>query len=214
MLAKIIDNRDSKSLASRLRLKRNEWFRSRIDHLPRPLRILDIGGRTEVWEAIRFANRPDTEITLLNTADEVTSTTTPYFNIVKTVGDARDLRQYRDQEFDVVYSNSVIEHVGDIEDMRRMATEMRRVGKRYFLQTPNRYSPIEPHFMFPLFQFLPFSVQVYLVQHFKLGWIPREPRRAEAERVVRGIHLLSKRDLRMLFPDSEVVEEKFAGLAK
>jgi 2-polyprenyl-3-methyl-5-hydroxy-6-metoxy-1,4-benzoquinol methylase len=79
------------------------------------------------------------------------------------------MRQFRDHQFDVVYSNSVIEHVGDLDDMRRMAQEIQRVGKRYFLQTPNRYFPIEPHFVFPFFQFLPRPVQISLVQKFRLG---------------------------------------------
>ena len=214
MLPRLADNRDANSLASSLRLKRNQWFRSRIDHLPRPLTILDVGGRTEVWRSINFADQPDIEITLLNTGDEVASPVTPYYNITRAVGDARDLHQFRNQQFDIVYSNSVIEHVGGIDDMRRMAEEMRRVGKRYFLQTPYRYFPIEPHFMFPMFQFLPFFLQVYLVRHLQLGWFPKMPERTKAEEVVRGIHLLSKKDLRMLFPDGNVVEEKFAGLVK
>jgi hypothetical protein len=95
-----------------------------------------------------------------------------------------------------------------------MANEMRRVGKRYFLQTPNRYFPIEPHFIFPMFQFLPLSVQVFLVQHFSLGWIRKTPDRLKAENEVRSIQLISKKDVRMLFPDANFGEEKFAGLTK
>lgn len=212
MLPGLADYRDPHSLAARLRARRNQWFRSRLESLPRPLTILDIGGTSAVWEIINFADQSDIQITLLNISEGEFKT--PHGNITPLLGDARDLSQFQDRQFDVVYSNSVIEHVGTIDDMRRMANEMRRVGKRYFLQTPNRYFPIEPHFIFPMFQFLPFPVQVYLVRHFALGWFHKTPDRVQAEKEVRGIHLISKEDVRMLFPDASISEEKFAGLTK
>jgi hypothetical protein len=95
--------------------------------------------------------------------------------------------------------------------MRKMAREIQRVGKWYFIQTPNLYFPIEPHFVFPLFQFLPISWRVYLVRHFNLGWIRQEPDRERAEREVRSINLLSKTQLRSLFPDANVTAEMFFG---
>lgn len=57
------------------------------------------------------------------------------------------MKQFQDNEFDAVFSNSVIEHVGDYEAQRQMANEIMRVGKRYFVQTPNFYFPIEPHIL-------------------------------------------------------------------
>jgi len=175
--------------------------------------ILDVGGTPSVWEAINFADQPDIQITLVNIYISPEFKTT-HTNITNVLGDGRDMRQYADKQFDVVYSNSCIEHVGEIDDMRRMANEMRRVGKRYFLQTPNRYFPIEPHFIFPMFQFFPFSVQVYLVRHFNLGWFRKTPDLAKAEKTVRAVHLISKEHVRMLFPDASMGEEKFAGLTK
>ncbi len=210
MLPAFTDFRDPNSLASRMRARRNRWFRSRIENLPRPMTILDVGGTPAVWEIINFADQPDIQITLLNISEFKTSHT----NITSVIGDARDLHQYADKQFDVVYSNSCIEHVGNIEDMKRMANEMRRVGKRYFLQTPNRNFPVEPHFVFPMFQFLPLAVQVFLVQHFSLGWIGKTPDREKAEKEVRSIQLISKKDVQMLFPDAKFGEEKFAGLTK
>jgi hypothetical protein len=55
-----------------------------------------------------------------------------------------------------------------------MAEEVRRVGQHYFLQTPNRYFPIEPHFVFLFFQFLLRVLQTALVRHLSLGWIKGE----------------------------------------
>ena len=210
MVAKFADNGDPTSLASRMRSKRNQRFRNAIEGIPRPLNILDVGGAQAVWESIGFVDQPDISITLLNIEPEETS----YKNVVSILGDARDMHEFRNGQFDVVYSNSVIEHVGGIEDMRKMAREIQRVGKWYFIQTPNLYFPIEPHFVFPLFQFLPISWRVYLVRHFNLGWIRREPDRERAEREVRSINLLSKTQLRSLFPDANVAAERFFGFTK
>jgi 2-polyprenyl-3-methyl-5-hydroxy-6-metoxy-1,4-benzoquinol methylase len=71
--------------------------------------------------------------------------------------------QFQNDEFDIVFSNSVIEHVGSYEEQNLMASEVRRVGKRYFIQTPNLFFPIEPHFLFPFFQFLPLDYRVTLI---------------------------------------------------
>jgi ubiquinone/menaquinone biosynthesis C-methylase UbiE len=210
MVLKLADNRDPNSLASRLRARRNEWFRSLISNLPKPLTVLDVGGMEAVWETIGFVNRPDIQITLLN----VEPCKTSYSNISVVIGDARNMHQFRDNQFDVVYSNSVIEHVGALDDMRRMAQEIRRVGKRYFLQTPNRYFPIEPHFVFPFFQFLPRSVQIFLLQNYKLGWIGRVPERKFAEIAIDSIRLLTWNEMRSLFADAEIEREKLFGITK
>jgi Methyltransferase domain len=177
---------------------------------PGPLNILDVGGTQAVWESIGFVDQPDISITLLNIERMETS----YKNVVSIIGDARDMHEFRNGQFDAVYSNSVIEHVGGIEDMRKMAREIQRVGKRYFVQTPNLYFPIEPHFVFPLFQFLPISWRISLVQRFNLGWVRREPERGRAEREIRSINLLSKTQLRSLFPDADIATERFFGFTK
>lgn len=153
----------------------------------------------------------DVHVTLLNIDDQPVSG--PKFESV--VGDARDLSRYPTHAFDVVFSNSVIEHLGpDFADQKKMADEIRRVGKRYFVQTPNRYFPIEPHFLTPGFQFLPVDVRVWLVSNFNVGWYKRIPDKAEAKREVESISLLSRGDLRRLFPDARVYEETILGLTK
>ena len=83
-------------------------------------------------------------------------------NFKSIIGDARNMKMFRDKKFDLVFSNSVIEHVGDYFQQQRMAEEIYRVGNCYFVQTPNRYFPIEPHFLFPFFNFLPMKIKVFL----------------------------------------------------
>ena len=75
-----------------------------------------------------------------------------------------------------------------------MASEVQRVAKRYFIQTPNRYFPIEPHFLFPLFQFLPISIRVWLVMNLNVGWGNKWSNEKDAEEFITSIKLFSKRD--------------------
>lgn len=70
-------------------------------------------------------------------------------------GDATDLREFGDSSFDVVFSNSVIEHLFTFENQRRMAREVQRVGKAFWVQTPNFWFPMEPHFHVPGWQWMP-----------------------------------------------------------
>jgi 2-polyprenyl-3-methyl-5-hydroxy-6-metoxy-1,4-benzoquinol methylase len=112
---------------------------------------------------------------------------------------------FRDGEFEVAFSNSVIEHVPP-ELQRAFANEIRRVARRYFVQTPNRYFPIEPHYQLPFFQFLPKRARRALNRRFQLGWQPK----GHWEEIT----LLSARDLRRLFPDAEIRSERIFGLTK
>ena len=209
MLKALADNRDPMSVAGRLRRKRFALFESLLRAVPTPLRILDVGGTQSFWEVMAFTAGERVEVTILNTTRPAVSL--PHFTGV--AGDARAL-QFADQSFDVVFSNSVIEHVGSYEDQRRMAGEVRRVGSRYFLQTPNRYFPIEPHFLFPYYQFLPVVTRVWLLQHFSLGWRGKTPDAQKARASVDSVHLLSKRELVGLFPEASLFEERVMGLTK
>jgi SAM-dependent methyltransferase len=125
-------------------------------------------------------------------------------NVTVQVGDGTKL-EFADEQFGAVFSSSTIEHVPQ-ELQADFAAEICRVGRRYFVQTPNRYFPIEPHYQFPLFQFLPHRVQRALNNRFSLGW----RKKGEWDE----INLLSARDLRRLFPDAEIHRERVFGLTK
>ena len=209
MFKKIADNREEKSLAVHFRRKRFAFFHSLLSQLKRPVTILDVGGAESYWKTMGMDGDDQIFITLLNLTKE--DVTLP--NITSVVGDAREVR-YDDNSFDVVFSNSVIEHVGRHTDQAKMAAEVRRVGKRYFIQTPNLYFPLEPHFLFPLFQFLPVTLRVRLLQSFNLGWFPRTPELARAREIVESIRLLGRNEFLALFPGSNLYEEKVFGMTK
>lgn len=210
MFRRYANNLDSKSLSTKFRRKRFILFKSLINSVPRPIKILDVGGTQAFWEKMDFCGQNHVEITILN----VTKIKINYTNFISITGDARDLKQFGEKEFDVVFSNSVIEHVGTYNDQRCMANEVIRVGKRFFLQTPNRYFPIEPHFLFPFFQFFPLWLKVWLVTHFDIGWFDKIIEKREAIETCNSLRLLSKQELKDLFPGSSIFREKIFGLTK
>ena len=114
--------------------------------------------------------------------------------------DAREL-PFSDGQFDVVYSNSLLEHVPP-SDRERVAAEMSRTGRRLFVQTPNRGFPLEPHALLPLVHWLPRPLGRRL---WALG-VTGEP--------FDDIRLLRARELRRLFPDAQIVRERVGPFTK
>jgi 2-polyprenyl-3-methyl-5-hydroxy-6-metoxy-1,4-benzoquinol methylase len=210
IVGKLVDNSNQNSYSAKLRRKRFELFLTLMQSLPKPINILDLGGTQKFWEVMAFTDVSDIHITLLN----LHKTEVKYGNFSALAGDATKLVGVEDNQFDIVFSNSVIEHVGGYEQQKRMAREIQRVGKRYFVQTPNYYFPIEPHFLFPGFQWLPVSVRVFLISHFSLGWVKRIPDTDEARKLIKSIRLLRKSEFLALFPEAKLYEEKLFGLAK
>ena len=202
--------RNVDSIAARFRKKRFRHFERMLSVLPRPLHVLDIGGTEGYWRTVGFTDAQGVRVTLLNLRAEPVSL--PNFESV--VGNARNLSEFADLSIDVVYSNSVIEHVGGFEHQRQMAMEVQRVGKRFYVQTPNRHFPIEPHFLFPFFQFLAPSTQVWLVRHFSLGWYSRAPDAQTARKIIGETRLLTKHELSILFPGAALLEERVLGVPK
>ncbi|MBW0161169.1 MAG: methyltransferase domain-containing protein [Sediminibacterium sp.] len=208
ILKNMADNTNKKSLSHRFRQRRFRVFLEMVRSLPKPISILDIGGTLAFWEGMGFSEDGVT-ITLLNL--EVQHPLKPCF--ISITGDATAL-DFDDQSFDIVFSNSVIEHLYTFEQQQKMATEVQRVGKTYFIQTPNYWFPIEPHWVFPFFQYLPFNWRVWLTQHFPLGHIPRQNERSEAERQVREIRLMTKAELQSIFPKAQLYRERFLFFTK
>jgi SAM-dependent methyltransferase len=166
--------------------------------------ILDIGGTVEFWED------RDLSITILNLRQSGHDPT-PQMRYVE--GDALAL-PFADGSFDVAFSNSVIEHLGGYDAQVRAAAEAMRVGRRLWIQTPNRWFPIEPHYLTPFVHWLPASVRRRILRNFSVwGWITR-PSREEVDAIVDEIRLLSAGELRAMFPGCQIRRERFFGLTK
>ena len=201
------------AISTYFRAKRFAFIKSLLDNLTKgdkKIKILDIGGTEDYWNSMGLNLGNNIEIVLLNLYKiEVKGAG---FSSIK--GDACNLEGMEDKSFDLVFSNSVIEHLFSIENQQKMANEVMRVGKNYYIQTPNKFFPIEPHWVFPFFQFLPFGLKVFLTQNFSLGHIPKVKSKQEAIDLVNEVNLLSKKELENLFSESELYIEKFMGFHK
>jgi len=206
------DNTNHHSVATRLRRQRFQILLDMICSHPDPIQILDIGGTKQYWDMMIASSDLCREliVTLLN--PEPLNLT--HRNFIAMRGDGRAMPQFVDRQFDLVFSNSTIEHVGGFEDQKHMADEVRRVGREYYVQTPNRYFPIEPHFVFPFFQFFPVTLRVWLLQHFNLGWFSRIQDRSKAWHEVTSIRLLTRTEVEQLFPDGIIINERLYGFVK
>lgn len=177
-------------------------------------RVLDVGGTPFNW--LLSPVRP--RVTLLNNEAEPVDRGSIPADMEYVVGDARRL-PFASDSFDVVYSNSVIEHVGGFSAQGEFAREIARVGRRFYVQTPHRYFPVEPHLMTPLVHWLPRPLQRNLLPYATLwGWSHRMHERRWADRVACAwyddVRLLTASEVAELFPTAQVVREQVAGLTK
>ena len=198
------------SLSHRLRDQRFRLFDRLLDRLPKPLTILDVGGTNRFWEQRGWAGRDDVAITTVNLDAEERR----HANITPLVGDATDLSGHGDGAYDVAFSNSVIEHLFTLDNQARMAREIQRVATSYWVQTPNFWFPVEPHFLAPAWHWLPVAARVAILRRRGVGWAGRCPDRAHAHRVVTEHRLMRKSELQQLFPGATMVPERFGGLVK
>lgn len=208
-LRKYADNAIPYSLVNKLRQRRFNKFLEFIQNFEKPVKILDIGGTYNYWKQMGMADSGDLEITLLNIEHQESSN-----NIKFILQDVSDLSNFKDNEFDVVYSNSLIEHITPFERQKKLASEIIRISKAYYIQTPNYYFPFEPHFLFPFFQFLPIWLKIWLVKHFTLGWFYKAQTKDEALKIISSIRLLNAKDLNKLFPSAKLIKEKFLCITK
>jgi hypothetical protein len=210
VVRKLADCKRPESIVNHFRRKRFLLFKLYLDAIPRPVKILDIGGTLNFWDMMEFDKEEGVEIWLLNVSSK--PIVSSMFKSIS--GDARDLSRFDDDSFDIVFSNSVIEHVGDIDDQKRMADEVKRIGKSYYVQTPNRFFPIEPHFLCPFIQFLPLSLRCFLITHFPVARGKRVKDRQKAIDWVNSIKLLTGKELKKLFPEARIIKERLFGLTK
>lgn len=190
----------SAGLQKRFRGRRAELFRRCLRPSPEDT-ILDLGGgygeyfatvvpfRRNVWIA-------DIDERILQRASRHGFQTA----LIPTNGTL----PFPDQHFDIVHCNSVIEHVIVAEHRALLASEIRRVARNWFIQTPNRWFFLEPHTCMPFAQYLPRSCRRVFLQRIcrlwggdALGW-----------------KLLDTRELLALFPGGTLVRERFLHLTK
>jgi hypothetical protein len=172
--------------------------------------VLDIGGTPECWGLMEVPPR----VVLLNLPQSIEK---PAGAELRVAGDGRRL-PFRDGTFDVVFSNSAIEHVGGRASQESFAREAARVGRGYWIQTPNRWFPVEQHLLTPFIHWLPKRWQRVIVPRCNFwNWLSRvtpDRRRFYIHHFLSDIRLLGPGEMRRLFPGARLIRERFCGITK
>ena len=195
------------SLGARRRSRRWEWLRAAFPEVE-TMSVIDLGGTVEAWQrapihpaSVHVVNleAPPLEVPSWIRADQADACSLP--------------AHISSTSYDLVFSNSVIEHVGGHVQRMRFAAAIHELADRHWVQTPYRYFPIEPHWLFPGFQFLPLSTQASVASRWPLVHTP--PRgRDDGLQAAMSVELLSRTQMAFYFPNSTLRFERMAGLVK
>ena len=173
ILQNLANSSKSDSLGNKFRRERIKVFKNYLQDISlSEINILDVGGTPIFWKNMMLEHKEyNVKITLLN-LDKLNQEDNAFTYVQ---GDAREMAMFNDKQFDLVFSNSVIEHVAGhngvtFADQKKMADEILRVSKRFYVQTPYYWFPFEPHFLFPLFQYFPTYFKALLLRNFNFGW--------------------------------------------
>jgi hypothetical protein len=169
------------------------------------MRIIDVGGRKCNWTLIN--KQPDVTITNI----EFDSYEDGRFHYVRTNGERLP---YDDNSFAVCYSNSVIEHVGDANARKKFAAEIRRVAPRYYVQTPYKWFFFDPHTVGAFVHWLPKRWQRRLIRWCTPWGLIDRPSQDKVDALIAEIDLLTEAEMRALFPDAQIIKERFLGFTK
>ncbi len=225
-------------------LRRRRWqvLLEAFPHIGQ-MRVLDLGGLADAWldapqlpREIVVLNVPAWEERVVRATEQLGEGTTVHYLF----GDACDPpEEILGQHFDLVYCNSVIEHVGGHQRRVELANSIHRLADRHWVQTPYRYFPIEAHTLIPGLQFMPMHMRAAVMRRWPLGhmlkfsrdWPQAEIRAqppfstAYGSRLqtmdlgysvvgAQSIELLSKAEMRVYFPDSAILSERVLGIPK
>jgi hypothetical protein len=173
------------------------------------LRVLDLGGTPDFWRAAPVRPR---HVTTMNLDDKYAPEEEWCDHVVADACELASLELCAG-DYDLVVSNSLIEHVGGYQRRRDFAAVVAAAAPAHWVQTPDRFFPIEPHYVAPGFQFLPVRARARLVSRWPLAH-ERVYTVDDALAQVLTIELVSRTELAHLFPDSRIWHERMFGLSK
>lgn len=191
------------------RKKRFELFLAKIQPQKSDA-LLDVGGYPQFWlKYPQTVSRID--ILNLHLQGGWHPENYPDYSFRRVIGDGCAM-QFPDQSYDIAFSNSVIEHLSTLDRQRAFASEILRVGKRVWVQTPAYECPIEPHFLTPFIHWLPSKLQKQLARHFSVWGLVNRPNSEQVNEMVNTTRLLTKQEFCILFPGCEIITERLWGL--
>jgi hypothetical protein len=195
------------SIGERRRSGRWEWFARTFPDIE-SMTVIDLGGTAEAWR--RAPVRP-ASVHVVNL--EVDSADVPAWIRVDTADACNLPASISGGDYDLVFSNSVLEHVGGHSQRQLFADAVHGLADRHWVQTPYRYFPIEPHWLFPGFQFLPLSTRALVSRHWPLSCCPPSGH-VDSVRQAMSVELVSRTEMEFSFPDSKVCGEHILGITK
>ena len=213
MFKLLVNHHKKNSFVNQFRQKRFELLKNGIEKLIQKdhFKILDIGGDIQYWKNIGWQHAA-CKIHLLNLYEsKVPENETHQFS--SSVGNGLSL-EYKKGEVDLIFSNSVIEHVGSYANQQIFAGEVRRVSDKYIVQTPSIWFPLEPHSLIPLFQFLPHPIRALLIMTFNINYFPKAKTYKAAIKVSHSTLMFTHKRFKQLFPEAEIQVERFLGIPK
>ena len=197
----------SNSLGARRREQRARWLAETFPDLAQ-MSVIDLGGRVDTWRNAPVRPKRVHVVNLEPPPAEI-----PDWAEVNH-GDACALpERIASRRYDLVFSNSVIEHVGGHDRRQAFADAVHQMADAYWVQTPYRYFPVEPHWIAPGAQFMPVGTRAEMARRWPLSH-RRGLSREDALRVVLRVELLDRTQMRYYFPDSVMRAEKLFGIPK
>ncbi|MFC1878094.1 class I SAM-dependent methyltransferase [Thermodesulfobacteriota bacterium] len=181
--------------ASYSRKRRSILFK-KIMKINKDMKILDLGGQPKIWDNIDIP----LEITCLNLPGIADTTHKSHHKFTYIVGDACRMPEFSLGQYDIVFSNSVIEHVGSLEKRIMFAGEVKRLCENYWIQTPYKYYPIEAHCGMPFWWLYPKALRSKFIER----WRKKLPAWSEA---VNSTNVVSVREMKELFPGATLIKE-------
>ncbi len=200
----VLDGANPRSVSAKARGRRWAELMRRFPDLDQ-MKILDLGGRPQFW---RDAPVRPASVTTVNLID----LPAPEPWITTLVADACADR-WTHGTFDLVISNSLLEHLGGMARRKQFADVVHAASNRWWIQTPYRYFLIEPHWFFPGFQFLPLATRIFITRRWPLGY-RRAKTWEQAYEVTQEVELVTITEMRTLFPEGDLWKERMAGLVK
>jgi len=186
-------------------------------------RILDFGGYDGSWLAFLVSFKSE-ELYVADIAEHALETAKNKYGFKTILLDESGKIPFEDNYFDVIFCNSVIEHVTVDKDeiytiksnkefreksfarQKFLADEIRRASKKYFVQTPYKHFIIESHTWFPsFFIYFPRTFQIGLIKFLSKYWVKSS---------TPDVNLLTVEDMKILFPDAEIIQEKSLLMTK
>jgi hypothetical protein len=206
--------------SERSRTRRATLF-CRYIHPTQEDRILDLGPEDGNYIAKIIPFRENVFIADIN--EEMLKRGRARYGFQTVLLDESGVLPFEDNYFDIVHCSSVIERVTvdkgqqwsiqskkefteiSFKRQKQFANEIRRVGKSYFVQTPNKNFIFESHTWLPLIQFLPRPLMIKTIRFLNKWWV---------KKTAPDWNLLTVRQMKELFPDVIIVREKVFGFNK